>query len=74
MEAIAQRKTAAEIMKTDLVTVREDTPIEDAVNLMSEHGLKRLPVLSEDGRFEGMITRQAVLAAGSVCEREPPGV
>lgn len=68
MDAAARRKTAAEIMKTNLVTVCENTPIEEAVNLMTEHGLKRLPVLSENGSFEGMITRQAALAAGSVCD------
>ena len=63
----AQAKTAAEIMKTELLTVTEETPVEEAVRLMAEHGLKRLPVVDAEGQFAGMISRQAVLGAGASC-------
>lgn len=62
---VAETKTAAEIMMTDLVTVREETSIAEAIRLMSERGLKRLPVVDEEGRFEGMVSRQSLLAAGT---------
>ncbi len=64
----AEEKTAAQVMKTDLVTVTEDTPIEEAVRLMAHHGLKRLPVVDHDGLYRGMIDRQAVLSAGAADE------
>ncbi len=57
-------KTAREIMKTDLVTVNEDTLIEEAVRLMAEKNIKRLPVVDENGIFKGMISRDSVLRAG----------
>lgn len=57
-------RTAAEVMKTRLITVREDTPIEDAIGLMTEKALKRLPVLDADGKFKGMISRDALLRIG----------
>lgn len=60
----ASAHRAAEIMNTDLVTVREDTSIPEAVALMTRHALKRLPVVDEQGLFKGMISRDAVLRAG----------
>ena len=54
-------KTAIQIMKTDLITVREDTRIEEAINIMLEHRLKRLPVVDEAGIFKGFISRQSLL-------------
>lgn len=59
-----QAKKAIDVMKTDLVTVREDTRIEDAIKLMAEHGVKRLPVVDEDRVFKGLVSRDSVLRAG----------
>lgn len=57
-------KTALEVMKTEVVTVREDAPIEEAIRLMLEKVIKRLPVVDGDGRFKGMISRDSLLRAG----------
>jgi len=59
-----QARKAADVMKTDLVTVREDTRIEDAIKLMAEHSIKRLPVVDENGVFKGLVSRDSVLRAG----------
>jgi CBS domain-containing protein len=56
-------KTAGEVMRTDLVMVGEHTPIEEAVSLMIDKRLKRLPVVDAEGRFRGMIRREMVLRA-----------
>lgn len=53
--------TAGAIMKTDLVTIGEDAALDEAMALMVEHGLKRLPVLDADGRYRGMISRAEIL-------------
>jgi CBS domain-containing protein len=58
-------KTAADVMVTDLVIVGENTPIEEAVRLMVEKSIKRLPVVDAEGRFRGMISRDALLKTGA---------
>jgi CBS domain-containing protein len=55
---------AADVMTADLITVGEETLIEEAVALMTEKALKRLPVVDADGRFKGMISRDSLLRAG----------
>lgn len=57
-------RTARQVMRTDLVTVREDTLIDEAIRLMAEKGLKRLPVVDGEGHFRGMISRDSLLRAG----------
>ncbi len=57
-------KTAADVMKTDVLTVRENTRVEEAIRIMAEKGIKRLPVIDGRGSFKGMVSRDAVLRAG----------
>jgi len=54
-------KTAADVMRVDMITVTEDTPTEEAVVIMTEKGIKRLPVVDKDGVFLGMISRDSLL-------------
>jgi CBS domain-containing protein len=56
--------TAAQVMTTDLVTVREEMLIGEAIGLMIDKGLKRLPVIDADGHFKGMISRDSLLRTG----------
>lgn len=44
-----------DVMKTDLITVRPDTPTLEALDLMREHGIGCLPVVKED-KLVGLIT------------------
>jgi CBS domain-containing protein len=55
---------AEAVMKTDLNTIRENTGIDEAIALMTEHGIKRLPVVDDQGIFKGMISREALLKQG----------
>ena len=57
-------RTAADVMKTDLFSVGEDATIDEAIKIMTEKALKRLPVLDSKGRFKGMISRDALLRTG----------
>ena len=56
--------TACEVMITDLVKVRKEMLIEEALALMVEKTLKRLPVVDDEGVFLGIITRDALLRTG----------
>jgi CBS domain-containing protein len=57
-------KTAAEVMKSEVTTVREDAPIDAVIGLMTARGFKRLPVVDGAGIFRGMISRDSLLRAG----------
>ncbi len=59
--AITLETTAGEIMETDLITVTEDATLEEALHLMVANSLKRLPVVDPEGRYQGMISRNALL-------------
>jgi CBS domain-containing protein len=47
---------AGELAQERLIFVRADAPIEDALSLMREHAVRRLPVLDENKQLCGMIT------------------
>jgi CBS domain-containing protein len=58
----ASGRKVAEVMTANPVTVTEDTPLNEAVDLMERHRIKRLPVL-RDGRLAGIITRANIMHA-----------
>jgi CBS domain-containing protein len=55
--------SVADVMTREVVTVGGDEPLVTAVRLMVEHGINPLPVVDEDGRVQGIIARDDVLAA-----------
>ncbi|MGK2954529.1 MAG: CBS domain-containing protein [Solirubrobacterales bacterium] len=55
--------TATEMMTADPWTVKADEPAEHAAKLISEKKHNRLPVVDEEGRLVGVVTRVDVLAA-----------
>ena len=54
--------TAGSIMTTDLVTVRPDASIEEAIQVLLNQSISGLPVVEDDGRLVGVITEFALLA------------
>jgi CBS domain-containing protein len=54
--------TAGAIMTTDLVTVRPEASIEEAIELLLGQQISGLPVTDDDGRLVGVITEFALLA------------
>jgi CBS domain-containing protein len=55
--------TAADMMTADPLTVGPDEPAEHAARLISEKHHNRLPVVDDEGRLVGVVTRVDVLAA-----------
>ena len=45
-----------EIMSTDLVLATPDTPLDDCLRMMEEHGIFHLLVVDEKSRYRGMIS------------------
>jgi CBS domain-containing protein len=54
---------AEDMMTSDPTTVTPDAPVEDAAKLIAEHKHNRLPVVDDDGRLVGVVTRLDVLDA-----------
>jgi CBS domain-containing protein len=52
---------AADLMTTPVIVVRPDTPLDQALGLMTHHGVKRLPVVDAEGRLVGLLGRASVL-------------
>lgn len=71
---ILANTTAGEVMTTNLVVVSGKMPIQEAMALMIEKTLKRLPVVDDDGRFQGMITRDALLRTGAAWTSSGPNL
>ena len=60
--------TVREVCETDVTTVGPDMPLDEALHLMAESDLERLPV-TEDGRLLGVLQREPV--ARRLAEEEP---
>jgi CBS-domain-containing membrane protein len=63
--------TAGELMTSPAVTINADAPITVAGKVMQDRGLKRLPVVDDDGRLIGIVSRVDVL---SVYERSDSAI
>lgn len=68
----------SEACSEDLVTVSADAPASEAVKLMREHAVRRLPVVDADGRAEGVValgdlalTRDPESALGDISAAPP---
>jgi CBS-domain-containing membrane protein len=59
-----------DVMTRDLVTVTEDTALEEVVRLMERHRIKRLPVV-RDGHLVGILTRANIMHALVSLAAEP---
>ena len=66
-----------QIMQTNVVTVRPETLVADAAQIMEDLNLRRLPVVDEDNCVVGIVTDsdiREVETAGSVLNNYEPGV
>lgn len=61
--------TAGDLADPEVPTVGPETPLDEAIVLMGEHGLERVAVV-EDGRLLGVLPREPVVRR--LAEDEPP--
>lgn len=54
--------TAGAIMTTDMVTIRPDASVDDAIEILLAQAISGLPVTDDDGHLIGVITEFALLA------------
>jgi CBS domain-containing protein len=59
-----QSTTVGEIASRDIVTVQPDEDLDDALQKMAKHQVRRLPVV-EDGRLVGVVAQADVAREGN---------
>lgn len=59
---IVELETVDSIMRTEVTTIPQDTPVADLVPMMTTEGYKNVPVVDGEGRLVGMITRGELIA------------
>ncbi len=67
--------TAADIMTPDPLTLRPDTSVHEAAQVLSEHRISGAPVVADDGRIVGIVSEYDLIArpgntVGDVMTRE----
>ena len=55
-----QSVTVRDVASTDLVTVDPQQDLSEALRLMAQHQVRRLPVVEEDGRLVGVVAQADV--------------
>jgi CBS domain-containing protein len=57
---LARLATVADVMTRTVVTVGEDTPVQEVADILQEHAIKRVPVV-KDGKVTGVVSRADLL-------------
>ncbi len=64
-------RPVSSVMSAPVLSVRRDSPLQDAVQLMSEHHISGLPVLGEQGELVGELTEQDLMVRESGFDAGP---
>lgn len=59
-----QSTTVKDVGSTDLVTIDPQQNLDEALRLMGEHQVRRLPVVEEDGKLVGIVAQADVALQG----------
>ncbi len=60
-------RTVADIMTSEFIYVRVDTKLTRVLQLMVDHRIRSMPVLKDDQRLAGMISREDVMRSLRSC-------
>jgi CBS domain-containing protein len=56
--------TVGDVASRDLITIDPQQELDEALRLMAQHQVRRLPVVEEDGRLVGILAQADVAQAG----------
>ena len=59
-----QSTNAGDVASRDLVTIDPQQDLDEALRLMAQHQVRRLPVVEEDGRLVGILAQADVAIEG----------
>ena len=55
--------SVGDIMSREIVAVDEETPVNEIAAMLTERRIKRVPVVCEDGRLAGIVSRADIVHA-----------
>lgn len=56
-----QNRTVEEVMTEDLITAHIDTDVDELVKTMSEAGIRRVPIVDDEGSLAGLVSMDDLL-------------
>ena len=62
-DSLAEAESVGEVMAENVFTVSPDATLVEAARTMTSHGVKRLPVVTREGKLVGVISRRDVVSA-----------
>lgn len=65
--------TASEIMTPDVLTVAGDLPVNRIVELLADHAISGVPVVSEEGKPIGIVSLTDLARSGKILEKSRDG-
>ncbi len=64
-------RTVRDIMKSDLISVRTGTTVDDLIQLLDDEGISGVPVLDSADRIRGVVSRTDVIRAAARAREVP---
>lgn len=58
---VAEDDLVEKAMTDEVITASEDVSVRDALELMYDHKIERVPIVDEDNRLVGLVTMQSIL-------------
>jgi CBS domain-containing protein len=55
-------KSASDVMTKNVITISEESSLDEALQLMREHGIKKLPVIDEKSALTGILSLTDIAA------------
>lgn len=62
-ESLAEAEVVGEVMSDNVFTIDPEASLVEAARTMTTHGVKRLPVVTRQGKLVGVISRHDIVAA-----------
>jgi len=55
--------TVDKLMSQNVISVGEETSVVEVINIMNEHQINRIPVINQDNKLIGIITRENLISS-----------
>jgi CBS domain-containing protein len=63
-------RRVAEVMSSQVISAREETPLSELATILEKHRIKRVPIL-KDGKLVGVVSRSNLIQALASAEADP---
>lgn len=64
-------KTVADVMTAEVITVKQETPLTEAIKILAEKKISALPVVDDSGKLAGILSERDLMWQESGVEAPP---